>query len=72
MDKWTTGRANAHGIDLNRNFPDLDKMYYATRSKLGHRNNHLDKVKWVLQNLTDEVGLNSRQSAVVFYMFVFL
>ncbi|KAI6222413.1 Peptidase-M14 domain-containing protein [Aphelenchoides fujianensis] len=40
---WLIGRANAHGKDLNRNFPDLDKIfYYLDDQKLGRYDHLLD------------------------------
>ncbi|CAF0728500.1 unnamed protein product, partial [Didymodactylos carnosus] len=39
---WTAGRANANGIDLNRNFPNLDEVIYEYNHLANHRNNHLN------------------------------
>nr|CAD2186340.1 unnamed protein product [Meloidogyne enterolobii] len=30
---WLTGRGNVHGVDLNRNFPDLNTLFYFMESK---------------------------------------
>ena len=30
---WLTGRGNAHGVDLNRGFPDLNTLYYFMENK---------------------------------------
>lgn len=35
------GRNNAHDVDLNRNFPNLDEFIYQYHQRI-HRNNHLD------------------------------
>jgi len=39
---WKVGRGNAHGVDLNRNFPNLDAFIYEYNHHAKHRNNHLD------------------------------
>lgn len=40
---WLEGRANANGVDLNRNFPDLNKIYYKIKGSPNHVNNHIDE-----------------------------
>ncbi|XP_022104167.1 carboxypeptidase E-like [Acanthaster planci] len=52
---WLTGRANAHDIDLNRNFPDLIKyLYHNTKnhdfSRIFGKNNHIAAVMEDIQH----------------------
>lgn len=41
------GRANANGVDLNRNFPNLDEFIYEYNHHANHKNNHLDMETFV-------------------------
>ncbi|GMT25463.1 hypothetical protein PFISCL1PPCAC_16760, partial [Pristionchus fissidentatus] len=38
---WLTGRANAHEVDLNRDFPDLDAIFYEVEKLKIPRYDHL-------------------------------
>ncbi|CAJ0959160.1 unnamed protein product, partial [Mesorhabditis belari] len=39
--QWLTGRSNANGIDLNRDFPDLDSVFYALEEHKVPKFDHL-------------------------------
>ncbi|VDL74480.1 unnamed protein product [Nippostrongylus brasiliensis] len=39
--EWLTGRSNANGIDLNRDFPDLDSIFYELEKMKVPRYDHL-------------------------------
>lgn len=43
---YLIGRSNANGVDLNRDFPDLDRIIFSNERHHVHNNNHLmDQVK---------------------------
>ena len=50
---WLNGRSNANGVDLNRNFPDLNNKMYANEKSGTGRNNHLMRLQKALELNTD-------------------
>ena len=58
---WLKGRANGNGVDLNRNFPDLDRMMFQLEKKRDHPNNHLVRLRKTLLDYGDKVSFISRR-----------
>ena len=56
---WLKGRANGHNVDLNRNFPDLDKLMYKLEKNPHHANNHLVRLRQTLIDYADAVSILS-------------
>ncbi|KAK7112674.1 carboxypeptidase E-like [Littorina saxatilis] len=50
---WLNGRSNANGVDLNRNFPDLNNKVYAHEQSETGRNNHVMKMEKALELNSD-------------------
>ncbi|PVD37965.1 hypothetical protein C0Q70_00567 [Pomacea canaliculata] len=46
---WLTGRSNYNNVDLNRNFPDLNKVIYEHERTGKGPNNHLSKLQKALE-----------------------
>ncbi|XP_071952319.1 carboxypeptidase D-like [Antedon mediterranea] len=40
-NSWTVGRQNANNVDLNRNFPDMDKKFFKLQKMHSKINNHI-------------------------------
>lgn len=52
---WLKGRANGNNVDLNRNFPDLDRLMYKLEKNPHHANNHLVRLKQTLIDYGDKL-----------------
>ncbi|XP_045214241.2 carboxypeptidase E-like [Mercenaria mercenaria] len=58
VEDWLEGRANSDGVDLNRNFPNLNEIYYRNVNNRRHKNNHLDQhFEMIKQAQANEPGL---------------
>ncbi|CAD5118844.1 DgyrCDS7522 [Dimorphilus gyrociliatus] len=57
VKSWTTGRQNANNIDLNRNFPDLDKKYFNYQKHGVKWNNHLLERADMIKGLQPETKM---------------
>lgn len=47
---WLDGRANADKVDLNRNFPEVDKLEYKYEKMENGLNNHIMSLNKALSN----------------------
>lgn len=48
---WLDGRANANEVDLNRNFPEIDKLEYKYEKLEGGLNNHIMSLSKALSKM---------------------
>lgn len=60
---WLIGRANAHDVDLNRNFPKLNQKAYHNE-EIGGQNNHLES----FEEAINTAGLEPETKAVILWL----
>jgi hypothetical protein len=51
LKPWLDGRANADNVDLNRNFPEVDKLEYKYEKMENGLNNHIMSLNKALSGL---------------------